>query len=72
MYIDIIKLAIIYKFSNKENEQKYEINKEPLIPKTIHFVWFGNNPYPPKIKKCMESWEKLDGYTIKNGLLYQM
>jgi len=31
---------------------------KPLIPKTIHYCWFGGNPHPPLIKKCMESWKK--------------
>lgn len=65
MYIDIIRLAILYWFSSKSNEKEYEQNKEESIPKVIHFVWFGNNPYPTKIEECMKTWEKLEGYTIK-------
>ena len=65
MYIDIIRLAILYWLSNKNNEIEYEQSKEKSIPKVIHFVWFGNNPYPTKIGECMKSWEKLEGYTIK-------
>ena len=68
MYIDIIRLAILYWLSNKNNEIEYKKNKENSIPKVIHFVWFGNNPYPTKIEECMKSWEKLEGYTIKNGM----
>lgn len=29
-----------------------------MIPQIIHFCWFGNQPYPSKIKKCIESWRK--------------
>lgn len=29
-----------------------------LIPKTIHYCWFGRNPLPDKYKKWMESWHK--------------
>lgn len=29
-----------------------------MIPKTIHYIWFGKNHYPELTKKCMESWEK--------------
>lgn len=65
MYIDIIRLAILYWFSNKNDEVKYEQTKEKSIPKVIHFVWFGNNPYPTKIENCIKTWEKLEGYTIK-------
>lgn len=29
-----------------------------MIPKTIHYCWFGNNPIPDKYKKYMESWSQ--------------
>lgn len=29
-----------------------------MIPKIIHYVWFGGNPYPTKIQKCIDSWKK--------------
>lgn len=29
-----------------------------MIPKIIHYIWFGGNPYSDKIKKCIESWNK--------------
>lgn len=29
-----------------------------MIDKTIHYCWFGNNPKPKLIKKCIESWKK--------------
>lgn len=29
-----------------------------MIPKIIHYIWFGGNPYSDKIKKCIESWHK--------------
>lgn len=28
------------------------------IPKKIHYIWIGNNPKPPIIEKCIESWKK--------------
>lgn len=34
-----------------------------MIPKKIHYCWLSNEPFPPKVQKCMESWEKfLGGY----------
>ena len=33
-----------------------------LIPKTIHFIWFGGKEKPSKIKKCMKTWKRLKGY----------
>ena len=37
-----------------------------MIPKNIHFCWYGKGEYNETIKKCMASWkEKLPDYTIK-------
>lgn len=30
-----------------------------MIPKIIHYCWLSGDPYPEKIRKCMESWEKI-------------
>ena len=38
----------------------------PMIPKTIHYCWFGGNPLPEMAIKCIESWKKfLPDYEIK-------
>jgi hypothetical protein len=29
-----------------------------MIPKTIHYCWFGNNPKNEEIIRCIESWKK--------------
>lgn len=29
-----------------------------MIPKKIHYCWFGGNQYTPLVKKCMETWAK--------------
>lgn len=29
-----------------------------MIPKTIHYVWFGRNQKPELIEKCIASWRK--------------
>ncbi|MFD0861300.1 glycosyltransferase family 32 protein [Sungkyunkwania multivorans] len=37
-----------------------------MIPKKIHFCWYGNGSYNDTIKKCIASWEeKLPDYEIK-------
>jgi mannosyltransferase OCH1-like enzyme len=37
-----------------------------MIPKVIHYCWFGGNPLPKDAKKCIESWKKhLPDYQIK-------
>ena len=36
-----------------------------MIPKTIHYCWFGNNPKSKLIEKCVASWKKhLPDWTI--------
>lgn len=37
-----------------------------MIPKVIHYCWFGNNPLPFEVKKCIDSWKKIcPDYEIK-------
>ena len=37
-----------------------------MIPKTIHYCWFGRNPLPSSARKCIASWKKyLPDYEIK-------
>lgn len=36
-----------------------------MIPKKIHYCWFGRNPLPPKALACISSWRKyLPDYEI--------
>ena len=37
-----------------------------MIPKVIHYCWFGGNPLPAEAKRCIDSWRKyLPEYEIK-------
>ena len=37
-----------------------------MIPKIIHYCWFGRNPLPASAMKCIASWRKyLPDYEIK-------
>lgn len=37
-----------------------------MIPKVIHYCWFGGNPLPKSAQKCIESWKKyFPDYEIK-------
>ena len=37
-----------------------------VIPKVIHYCWFGGNPLPELAQKCIASWKKfLPDYEIK-------
>lgn len=42
------------------------ISNIDMIPKIIHYCWFGHGPLPPLAVKCIESWKKyLPEYEIK-------
>lgn len=37
-----------------------------MIPKVIHYCWFGPGEYSPEIRMCLESWKKFcPGWEIK-------
>lgn len=37
-----------------------------MIPKVIHYCWFGGKPLPSSVKKCIKSWKKYcPDYEIK-------
>ena len=29
-----------------------------MIPKKIHYCWYGGNPFPLKVRQCIKSWKK--------------
>ena len=29
-----------------------------MIPKVIHYCWFGGKPIPHEVKACIRSWNK--------------
>ena len=37
-----------------------------MIPKIIHYCWFGGKPLPASAKKCIDSWKRFfPQYIIK-------
>ena len=37
-----------------------------MIPKIIHYCWFGGNPLPQQARECIETWKKhCPDYEIK-------
>ena len=47
-----------YILDNIEAGRKENIYEQKLIPKKIHYFWFGGNPLNELTKKCIESWKK--------------
>lgn len=51
---------------NKKLPASLKRTDSPVIPKIIHYCWFGGNPIPKHYKKWMESWQKYNpDYEIK-------
>ena len=37
-----------------------------MIPKIIHYCWFGGNPIPPEYQRYIDSWRRfLPDYEIR-------
>lgn len=52
--------------SKINDSSRIETITEEFIPKTIHYCWFGNNPLPESMQKCLDSWHRFfPGYQIK-------
>lgn len=62
--IDIICFPHIYALIkekqslNKKIPHNLRFSSSKLIPKTIHYCWFGKNPIPDRYRKWMESWKR--------------
>ena len=38
-----------------------------MIPKVIHYCWFGKNPKPMMVRQCISSWRKyLPNFEVRN------
>jgi len=47
-------------------EELRKNTEEPLIPKVIHYCWFGGNEIPERLQKCIDSWKRFcPDYEIK-------
>lgn len=58
--IDIYSLSLIMEKDALQKEIPLEIKRseKPIIPKIIHYCWFGGNPIPERYKIWMDSWHK--------------
>ena len=52
----------IYPFMKYDMEYARHVpvrhSEQPLIPKKIHYFWFGRNPKTELMEKCIDSWKK--------------
>lgn len=65
-YEDAILRYREYEIENKKLLFPLKRTDKPVIPKIIHYFWFGGNPMPEKNKKYIEGWkEQCPDYEIK-------
>lgn len=59
-YFDLKRNSVVL------TEELCKNTDEPLIPKVIHYCWFGGNELPEELQKCIDSWKKFCfGWEIK-------
>lgn len=61
-HIDTFLFSLKYKLGLVHLEPYDEAKP---MPKILHYCWFGPNPYPPIIEKCLASHAKCKGYQVK-------
>ncbi len=44
----------------RTSKRMFNITKgeHPKVPRIIHYFWFSGDPYPEKVKRCLDSWHK--------------
>lgn len=52
----ILPVMYVSHLKEKSSGVKRETDKE-LIPKIIHYMWFGEKELPPILQKCIQTWE---------------
>lgn len=53
----IIPMLCIRNFCVDRGQGTLQMTKEPVIPKTLHYMWLGKKPLPEKLETCIESWK---------------
>ena len=54
----ILAMLCVHNFCSQPSAGVPIYTKEALIPKKLHYMWFGGNPIPEMLKTCMESWKR--------------
>ena len=54
----IMPMMLIYNFCRKTSEGEAVYEKQPIIPKKLHYMWLGEKPISDNLRRCIESWKK--------------
>jgi len=55
----IVPIMQIFELKKAESIEIIRESNEQLIPKKIHYCWFGGGELPEFLKKCIDSWKVL-------------
>lgn len=58
MFCYIIPMMCIRNFHNEGSKGVIITSNVPVIPKKIHYIWFGGGPIPHGLQKCINSWRQ--------------
>lgn len=59
-----ITVRVVLEGSNMMKAETSLDQRTNLIPKIIHYCWFGGKPIPDSLQKCIDTWKLLEGYTV--------
>lgn len=54
----IMPMMLIHNYCLEPSKGTILKTKAPLIPKKLHYMWFGGKSLPESLEKCLESWRK--------------
>lgn len=54
----IAPIMLINQYKNDRGLDILRDSETPLIPKRIHYMWFGGQQMPESLRKCVDSWRK--------------
>lgn len=54
----IAPIMFINQYKNERALGVVRDSETPLIPKKIHYMWFGDKQLPKSLRKCIDSWKK--------------
>lgn len=58
-YAEFMESYHVWRAKGVKLPTSFRISTSTLIPKTIHYCWFGGNPLPNQYKEWMKSWKKI-------------
>ena len=54
----IMPMMLIHNYGMSASHGLPAMSEKQLIPKKLHYMWFGGTPLPDNLKKCIESWKR--------------